>query len=104
MTGVRWQREVRIMRRAFPGFEPFLDLSKAGFAGQITGGSGRIYSVTIRTRLDRYPAEAPTILIEPVVGPYVFFGALSVCHPWRPEQSTFALRAIYTASYLHIHG
>src|SRR6266404_1989889 len=106
----RWLAEIYKMRINFSNFAPFiregiLGGSFLGFTGALHGRSGKVYEVELRARLDRYPVEAPSIVIRPRVGPNWYVnGTLCVNRPWRPNQDTFAQQVLYAADYLKQHG
>jgi hypothetical protein len=105
MTNLRWLIEIRKMERIFPGFQPFVQDGKAGFAGFLRGKSGREYQITIDALAKGYPSQTPNIWINPFVGPNRFAnGSLCVHRRWDPTRDTFAQQVLYAADYLLIHG
>jgi hypothetical protein len=105
VTQVRWLAEVSLMQKTFPMFEPFADQGQIGFAGVLTGRSGRVYRINLRSSPAGYPAQAPKIIIDPRVGPnWNPNGTLCVNRPWRPGRDTFAQQVLYAADYLQAHG
>lgn len=105
----RWQAEMSLMRKTFPGFQPFVNTGLLsdiiGFDGTLEGKRGKLYGVTIRARASAYPASAPKIFVSPRVGPNWYLdGSFCVNRQWRPDRDTFAQRVLYAADYLKRRG
>ena len=105
MTNYRLLAENEKMNKAFPKFVLFRRGNIIGFAGELQGGSGRVYQVEVRARADKYPAQAPKIYIQPRVGKnWLLDGSLCVYRTWRPDRDTFAQQVLFAAAYLQKNG
>ena len=104
MTSARWNAEIEKMKQAFPGFEPFQNRDRVGFAGKLRGPSGSIFTIRIEAARSGYPAQMPSIYISPRAGKNYSGGALCVQRRWRPDRDTFGQQVLYAASYIRIYG
>lgn len=107
LTRPRWEAEVRLMRNVFPEFEPFAEPEQwAGFQGWLRGKrTGRLYTLTIRASIGKYPNEEPAVYMDPRPEPHHWIQDGRLCYRrdgrgWNPAQDTFAQAVVIAAKYV----
>jgi hypothetical protein len=108
LTKPRWEAEVRLMQNVLPSFEAVAEPGRwAGFQGWFQGPrTGRMYRVTIRGSVERYPNEEPAVYIHPRPEPHHWIHDGRLCyqregHSWKPAEDTFAQALMIAVKYVN---